>query len=52
MALHEYFGLDTDILWDLVGNEVPDLKRKLWTAVLDGGTISGSAGLRVGTLHI
>ena len=31
------FGLDTDILWDLVANKVPDLKRKL--DEIRGGTI-------------
>ena len=25
------FGLDADILWDLVANKVPDLKRMLDT---------------------
>lgn len=26
---HEYFGVDIDILWDIVANKIPDLKRNL-----------------------
>ncbi|MBI3615328.1 MAG: DUF86 domain-containing protein [Candidatus Omnitrophica bacterium] len=29
IAIHHYFGLDTDILWDLVTAKVPDLLEKL-----------------------
>jgi len=27
ILIHEYFGVDLDILWDIVKNEIPDLKR-------------------------
>jgi len=26
---HEYFGVDIEILWDIVKNKIPDLKKKL-----------------------
>ena len=26
---HEYFGIDLDILWDIVKNKLPDLKKKI-----------------------
>ena len=29
VAIHEYFGLDTDIIWDIVTTKVPDLKCKI-----------------------
>lgn len=27
--IHEYFGIDYDIVWNTVVNEIPDLKLKL-----------------------
>ena len=29
IAIHDYFGLDLDIIWDIVTEKVPDLSRKL-----------------------
>jgi uncharacterized protein with HEPN domain len=29
MVIHEYFGLDAHILWDVVSNEVPQLREQL-----------------------
>lgn len=29
IAVHEYFGIDEEILWDIVQNEVPSLLSKL-----------------------
>lgn len=29
IAVHEYFGIDEEILWDIVQNEVPSLLAKL-----------------------
>ena len=26
---HEYFGIDIDILWDIVENKLPDLKKDI-----------------------
>ena len=26
---HEYFGIDIDILWDIVENKLPDLKKEI-----------------------
>ena len=29
IAIHDYFGLDSDIIWDIVTTKVPDLKNKI-----------------------
>lgn len=29
VAIHEYFGLDSDLIWDIVTEKVPDLKGEL-----------------------
>lgn len=29
MILHSYFGLDTGIIWDIVTEKVPELRRKI-----------------------
>ena len=29
IAIHEYFGIDEEILWDIIQNEVPSLLAKL-----------------------
>jgi len=29
ILIHQYFGIDLDILWDIVQNKVPDLEQKL-----------------------
>ena len=29
ILVHEYFGVDSDILWDIVRNKIPDLRRKI-----------------------
>lgn len=26
---HEYFGIDSEILWDIIKNKLPDLKREI-----------------------
>jgi len=26
---HEYFGIDLEVLWDVIKNKLPDLKRKI-----------------------
>jgi len=31
IAIHDYFGLDSDIIWDIVTQKVPDLKHNLDT---------------------
>ena len=28
---HEYFGVDLEVLWDIVKNKLPDLKKKMVT---------------------
>jgi uncharacterized protein with HEPN domain len=28
ILIHAYFGVDADIVWDIVKNKLPDLKRK------------------------
>ena len=29
VAMHEYFGLDRDIVWDVVSRKVPELAEQL-----------------------
>ncbi len=29
MLIHEYFGVDSDIVWDIISNKLPDLIRNL-----------------------
>ena len=29
ILIHEYFGVDLDILWDIVRNKLPDLKKAI-----------------------
>jgi len=29
ILIHEYFGVDLDVLWDIVKNKLPDLKREV-----------------------
>jgi uncharacterized protein with HEPN domain len=27
--VHEYFGVDTSLVWEIIKNDVPDLKEKI-----------------------
>lgn len=29
ILIHEYFGVDIDILWDIINNKRPELKEKI-----------------------
>ncbi len=29
IAIHKYFGINEDILWDVVSNKIPELKTKI-----------------------
>lgn len=29
ILIHEYFGVDLEILWDIIKNKLPDLKKKV-----------------------
>lgn len=29
IMIHKYFGVDLDIVWDIIENNLPDLKKKL-----------------------
>ncbi len=29
ILIHEYFGVDLDVLWDIIQNKLPDLKNKI-----------------------
>lgn len=29
ILIHEYFGIDIQILWDIIKNKLPDLKKKV-----------------------
>ena len=39
ILVHDYFGIDTDIVWDVVERDLPRLKRQLETllAVIQEG---------------
>ena len=36
VVIHEYFGIDTKILWDTVENELPPLVKRLKDIIADG----------------
>jgi uncharacterized protein with HEPN domain len=27
--VHEYFGIDSDLIWQIIETDIPELKRKL-----------------------
>lgn len=29
ILIHEYFGVDVEILWDIIRNKLPDLKKRI-----------------------
>ena len=29
IMIHKYFGVDLEIVWDIIENNLPDLKKKL-----------------------
>lgn len=29
MLIHEYFGVDMEILWDVIQNKIPQLKKDI-----------------------
>lgn len=29
VLIHEYFGMDTDILWDVIQNKLPELQKQM-----------------------
>ncbi len=29
ILIHQYFGIDTELIWDIVKNKLPDLKHKV-----------------------
>ena len=33
--VHEYFGVDTALVWEIIKNDIPDLKMKI-KQVIDG----------------
>lgn len=37
VVTHEYFGLDLDVIWDIVTQKIPDLKHKLDTILSSHG---------------
>ena len=36
VVIHEYFGIDTKILWDTIENELPPLVKRLKDIIADG----------------
>ena len=43
VIVHEYFGIDAEIVWQVVERDLPDLKRKV-AAILAAGDQPGSTG--------
>ena len=39
LFVHEYFGIDSNIVWDIIQNDIPDLKTKI-LSILDSPQIS------------
>ena len=33
IVTHEYFGIDEDIIWDVVHNKIPELKPEVETII-------------------
>jgi uncharacterized protein with HEPN domain len=33
VLLHEYFEIDTEILWDIIKNKVPELERQITSII-------------------
>lgn len=33
ILIHEYFGVDTEIIWDIVSNKIPELKKGISTVL-------------------
>ncbi len=29
ILIHEYFGVDLEVVWDIIKNKLPDLKKKI-----------------------
>lgn len=36
--IHDYFGIDMEIVWDIISNELPELKTKVEKAIQSLGT--------------
>ncbi|MCK4766055.1 MAG: DUF86 domain-containing protein [Candidatus Aminicenantes bacterium] len=33
IVIHDYFGIDEDIIWDVVRNKIPELKNEITTII-------------------
>ena len=33
ILVHTYFGIDVDVVWAVVANDIPDLKQKIENAI-------------------
>jgi uncharacterized protein with HEPN domain len=38
--IHDYFGVDYDIVWDVVTNKVPILQREIWQIIQNESNLS------------
>ncbi|MCP2619131.1 DUF86 domain-containing protein [Candidatus Aminicenantes bacterium AC-335-A11] len=38
ILIHVYFGIDTEIIWDIIKNKVPELKEKIENILAKLGT--------------
>jgi uncharacterized protein with HEPN domain len=30
VLVHEYFGIDSNLIWQIISNDIPELKIKIW----------------------
>jgi uncharacterized protein with HEPN domain len=37
ILIHQYFGLDIDIIWDIIQNKLPDLRQQVETILSEPG---------------
>jgi len=36
ILIHEYFGIDLNIVWDIIKNKIPELKKKVLKIISEG----------------
>ena len=44
-VIHHYFGVDYEIIWDVVVNKIPVLREQM-ESILDEGALGGESGDR------
>ena len=44
ILVHDYFGIDVEVVWSVVERDLPDLKRQIEAMLRELGSGSGEAG--------